>query len=213
MSNIKSSIGSRQVRPGRTFQVTDPDMDLSQFDNLEEGPPQQLDHRDVTKMREQAKRSAQELQPQAKTRLDVLLGLGRIFKEVPLDTPQGKITFTLKTLKAKESSYLLKHTLKLPADQNGNVFINDLRIMQLAFQLHAVDGIEIDDALDTIDSSDEERLRTRINLLNEFDNITTVYLYNKCAELTNEQREKYGMNTPEAAKEVAEDISKSGKAT
>lgn len=207
MSNIKSSIGSRQVRPGRTFQVTDPDMDLSQFDNLEEGPPQQLDHRDVTKMREQAKRSAQELQPQAKTRLDVLLGLGRIFKEVPLDTPQGKITFTLKTLKAKEMSYMINHTIK----NNSNAY--EMRSIQLAFSMHALDGADIDVLLDTNDLPDEERLQTRINLINEFDDVTVAYLHKQYSELREEQTKKYGLNTQADAQEVAEDISKSGKVT
>jgi hypothetical protein len=152
-----------------------------------------------------------------KRRLEILLGIGRGKKDVSLQTPEGRFTFSLRTLKGREQREVatLAETLKRVKSSEGAYVLSptsvyQLRTMALKHSLYAIDGIDIDMVLGQANQSYEDRISFREAFLDELDEDVLSYLFSAYESLVVEHTSKYNFSSEEDMKEVAEEVKKSG---
>lgn len=143
-----------------------------------------------------------------KTRIEMLVGIGRATREVPIETEDGKVIFSIRTLKGREMRFLADSLQKL-TDTKQASDIYDMRSLTLAHSVFAVDGMDIDVVLGVRGQSNAEQVRKQF--LDEFDEAILAHLHGKYQEMTQENRNKFAVKTTEDAKEVAESMKKSGE--
>ena len=146
----------------------------------------------------------------AKRRVELLVGIGRSTRDIEVDGHQGKMTISLRTLKSREVRKLLKIANMLAQDKNPDV-IYAVREQTLAFSIYAIDGHNIDTVLGCEGMDEDECLHVRSMFLDELDESMLNFIYSKYQELSNENAEKYGVETAADAKEVAEQVRKSSQ--
>ena len=171
------------------------------------------------------RREAQEYQEQAaqrnlgeaRRRVDIITGLGRKTKEVPVDTDDGKVVFTLRTLKTFEQNCYMQvveqsERITLP---NGKMMFaptsrGKIKIEALSHSIFMIDGQSIDIVLGTANAPYEDQVLARRDLIEEMDHALIDHLFINYETLTQETYDGYYPKTVEEAKEVVETISKSG---
>lgn len=132
----------------------------------------------------------------AKKRIELLANIGRLNKDVKI----GEYIFSLRTLKARETHDASTDSFKLSLTNIELSF--EARRQQLARSIHKIDGNDIKDII----GSDE--LSMKIAFINELEENVVRKLWDEFSLLNKEAREKYGINTAEDAKEVANDLKK-----
>jgi len=172
------------------------------------------------------RRQAQDYQAQteqrnlgeARRRIEILTGLGRRTKDVPVETDNGTVVFTLRTLKTFEQNCLaqvIEQSERMTTAEGRMVFaptsITKIRIEALAHSLFLIDGQSIDIVLGTANANYDTQVIERRGLIEEMDHALINHLYNKYETLTQETYDGYVPKTVEEAKEVVETISKSGQ--
>ena len=172
------------------------------------------------------RRQAQDYQAQteqrslgeARRRIEIITGLGRRTRDVPLETDEGKVIFTLRTLKTFEQNCLaqvIEQSERMTTAEGRMVFaptsIAKIRVEALSHSLFLIDGQSIDIVLGTANSEYETQVVERKALIEEMDHALINYLYNNYETLTQETYDGYIPKTVEEAKEVVETISKSGQ--
>jgi hypothetical protein len=220
MSVIRSTIGEskfsssgarRYVVPSEE-EVTQPPL----------SPVKEIDPAMVQSMRQQAQERQEQTErrslTEARRRIDIITGLGRRTKEVPVDTAEGKVVFVLRTLKTFEQRYLsqvIEQSEKLTTSDGRIMFaptsLAKVRVEALAHSLFLIDGQSIDIILGTANAPYDEQVIARKELIEEMDHALIQHLYNNYEKLTQETYDGYMPKTADEAKEVVETISKSGQ--
>ena len=145
--------------------------------------------------RRQTRTLMERVSPRAKERIEYLCNLGRLTDEFEFEGTMFKI----RSLKGKE----LKEILLAVANVNPLVLGIDLRNETLARSVYEIDGQTMDLVLGTND------MDARVALWDDMDDHAADYINVKYQKLASDAQEKYGINSKEDAKEVANDIKKS----
>jgi hypothetical protein len=130
----------------------------------------------------------------AKTRIELLTGIGRLTKEVTV----ANTVFSIRTLKHGE----LRDALISAAGTNGVGVAFEARKQQLARSIFLIDGYDMRQVLGTDD------METRLSMIEELDETLVTVLFKAYADLAQEASDKFTIKTPEQAKELADDLKK-----
>jgi hypothetical protein len=194
---MKKSVGSRGMRE---FPMVGGDEDM-QEEFTQYGNPGDLDPFEISAEEEEALRRARKekvnppIAPKAKTRLEYLADIGKMTKDVTI----GGITFTLRTLKAKEQRqvYLTLVDVTNKVDEIYNIKFNTL-----AHSLIKIDQQEIA-VMVKVNS-----LMDKIKMLEDLEEIVTDQLYAAYQQLKTESDNQFSIKTDEDVKGVSEDLKK-----
>jgi hypothetical protein len=155
---------------------------------------------------------------EARRRIDIITGLGRMTKEVQVDVDGGKVVFTLRTLKTFEQNCLaevIEQAQRLSTVDGRMLFaptsLAKIKLEALAHSLFLIDGQSIDIVLGTSNADYESQVIERKHLIEEMDHALINHLFSNYETLTQETYDGYAPKTVEEVKEVVETISKSGE--
>ncbi|MCK9567783.1 hypothetical protein M0R72_02385 [Candidatus Pacearchaeota archaeon] len=155
---------------------------------------------------------------EARRRIDIITGLGRMTKEVPVEVAGGKVVFTLRTLKTFEQNCLaevIEQAQRLSTVDGRMLFaptsLAKIKLEALSHSLFLIDGQSIDIVLGTSNADYESQVIERKHLIEEMDHALINYLFTNYETLTQETYDGYAPKTVEEVKEVVETISKSGE--
>lgn len=201
MGNIRSSLGNTNFEGGaRTFTVND--SSDQEFVPVTPDEAAALRQRMIYNSQEQQRSS----DSSAKKRLEILLGIGRAVREVPLESFNGHVVFTIRTLKGREQRYIAN--LAESSDKNKPITeLFGIRDQTLAYSVISIDGINIDDVLNITDLNDKDKNAAKLAFVSELDDSISGQLYKEFQQLVVENR--IDLKTDTAVKEVAEQIKKS----
>jgi hypothetical protein len=131
----------------------------------------------------------------ARTRIEVLTGLGRLTREVEID----EVRFVLRSLKARE----LREIFLAVSPFDGTVELSfELRRQTLARSLCRVADTDLDLFLGTTS------LEAALNFVEDQDEAILARLYAEYQLLAAEINQKYAIKTPEDAAQLGEDLKK-----
>lgn len=219
MGKIESDIGSSTFKsqPLRQWTVNDSTRQDEQFDvqsaqNTYTQQPVQhhITPEEVMQLRQQKLDEANRVGQVGRQRVEHLLGIGRIYTDIPVEYEGVKTVFTLRTLKGKEMRHLAHVTQEAAKAQSTDI-IYQSRGIALGYALHAIDGVDADVVLNVRGMDPNAIIEARRTFLEEMDENILTYIYEKYNVVVKEASAKYSITTPEAAKEVSEDIKKSGE--
>ena len=227
MVTINSRLGSQQLESTgtRTFRVDDmsdggmasPEARLQAHYAQQQAqgqqqpqpaplPPQPMGADEVMELRRQRMSEAQGINPEARQRLNLLLGIGRATKNVTIEAEAGTVTYSLRTLKGYEQKHVI--SLAEQADKIKSVEATfPVRDTTLAYALYAVDNIDPDLLLGATGLPIKERLAARLSFIEELDDHVLRYLFDQHQMMVKENLIRF--QSPEDVKEVAEQIKKS----
>jgi hypothetical protein len=153
---------------------------------------------------------------EARRRIEIITGLGRRTRDVPIETDEGNLTFTLRTLKTFEQNCLAQvvESVDRVTLSNGNVTftptsMHKIKTEALSHSLFLVDGQSVDVVLGTANLEYEEQVAARKDLVREMDGALIDYLFLQYEELAKEAYDGYAPKTAEEAKEVVDTVRKS----
>jgi hypothetical protein len=205
MGRIESDIGSREFDSSgsgmRNFTVND------------ESQPQQpqMTAAEVMAARQRKVQEYGQVSDSAKRRIELLVGIGRSKVDVPVETDNGKTTYSLRTLKSREVKKVLHLATELSDNKTSQLEgVLILRERVLAYSLYAIDGVDVDIMLNIV-GNEHERIAARAAFLEEQDDSFIGHIYEHYEKLTKNNTAKYSVKTEEEAKEVAEQMTKSGE--
>ena len=149
---------------------------------------------DARTLAEEAHRSRAEerMEPGAKRRTEILLGLGRGTKDVTIDN----ITFSLRTLKNIEWKEAIKAVAiaELAVEQ-----AYEMRAQILSRSIFAIDGQPVEMVIGS---------NNKVDFVQNLDEAVVSYLYDIYNNLVAENRAKFNLNTAEGVQEAVEEIKK-----
>lgn len=220
MNRVRSTIGESNFSgPGqKRFVVGDEEQQIS-FK-----PGQEIDPSLVTTLRikaqERQEQQEQRILSEARHRIDIITGLGRGTREVPVDDGNSRVIFVLRTLKTFEKNslaYVIENANRINIGDGRLAFtptsLSQIKIETLAHSLQSIDGQSVDVILGTANSSYENQILARKELIEDMDGILVDHLYSNYEILTQQTYDGYIPKTVAEAKEVVETISKSGENT
>jgi hypothetical protein len=149
----------------------------------------------VKEARREKQSTMNKITDHAKRRTEILANIGRITKDVPLEG----YTFSLRTLKAKETREAALQTFNVPTQLEANF---EARRQQLARSIFKIDGHELIDVLGN------DSIEAKLAFLDDLEESVIVKLFDEFSALKEESRVKFGITTEAEAKEVAEDLKK-----
>lgn len=161
-------------------------------------PPQELSPGEIAEMnrlRQEQATIQNKMSDYAKKRSELLVGIGRLSRDVMLDG----ITFTLRTLKYREGKEAMLSSLNVKSDAEASF---EIRRQTLARSISNIDGKEIDLVLGSLG------LEAKLEFIDSLEDIIVDRLYAEFQKLRDEVKNKYGLNTEVAVKEVAADLKK-----
>ena len=216
MNKIRSAIGESNFAGSgqRRFVVNDETQ-------VQRG--QEIDPSIASTLRQQAQEHKEQVESrnlgEARRRIDIITGLGRMTRDVPVKTDGGNfVIFTLRTLKQFEQNELAQviESSEHVTTSDGKLLfapssLAKIKLESLAHSLFLVDGQSIDIVLGTANSEYNEQVLARKDLIQEMDHALINHLYNNYEQLTKDTYDGYSPKTAEEAKEVVETISKSGE--
>lgn len=154
----------------------------------------------------------------ARRRIELITGLGRKTKDVEINTEEGCIVFTLRSLKTFEQNCLAQvieqaNRISLP---NGKVAfaptsLYEIKLEALTHSLFLIDGQSVDIVLGTINEPFDTKISARQSMIRDMDGALVDHLFIKYEELSKETYDGYAPRTAAEAKEVVETIRKSGE--
>lgn len=224
-ARVQSTIGNSSHKgKQRNYVVSDETLGERPNPNVERPRQQQITPAMAAELRQQAadrehlaqNRAMQE----ARRRVEIITGLGRKTKDVVVDTDQGKLTFTLRSLKSFEQealSQVMESVDRIPLP-NGNISftptgMHKIKMEALGHSLHLIDGQSVDVVLATVNEDYEEQVEARKDLLREMDAALVDHLFVQYERLASETSDGYMPRNDRELKEVVEDIRKSGEDT
>src|SRR5271157_1805698 len=166
MARIESSIGKSQFQIPQHKRLVVEDGTQPRSNRPERTTPanqetaRELNPAVAAGLRRQAQEQMQETENRsvhdARRRVELITGLGRKTKIVPLDTPDGNIAFTLRTLKAFEQnclSQVVENAKRVEFSPGSYGFtptsLYDIKLEALSHSLFLVDGQSVDVILGT----------------------------------------------------------------
>lgn len=175
---------------------TNPDI-ISQLKQAQ-GSPKQLtteQFQELQDLKQKHKVQAARPSSEAKLRVDLLTGIGRLTKDVKV----GDHTFTLQSLKARE----LKDVFVTCASvEEKGAYIFEMRAQTLARALLQVDGHDFGTVLGS------NNLDAKLYFLDESEEFVVATLYTTYSELSQEQNDRYGVKNDSDVKKIIEDVKK-----
>jgi hypothetical protein len=193
MSEIHSPIGKTftSTQGQKTFVVEDE----SENQNFGRNPyVEPISEEQFTAARVEKRHGGPRISAGAKTRIELLTGIGRLTKEVTV----ANTVFSIRTLKHGE----LRDALISAAGTNGVGVAFEARKQQLARSIFLIDGYDMRQVLGTDD------METRLSMIEELDETLVTVLFKAYADLAQEASDKFTIKTPEQAKELADDLKK-----
>jgi hypothetical protein len=196
-STFKKNFPATQGAPLREFNVGSAETITSSF-----GPPPsnqvspEVEQR-YTQIREERAASMNKIGDENKKRIEILADIGRLTKDVVI----GKTTFSLKTLKAKETREAAMASYassKIELELSFNA-----RQQQVARSITKIDGHDFSMVLGS------EDFNKKLEFIEELEEIVVNKLFNEFMNLKKEAEDTYGISTIAEAKEVGEDLKKS----
>jgi len=154
----------------------------------------------VNQARKEKASGSEQLSLTKKKRFEFLANIGRAFKDVEIESEDNKVVFTLGTLKSKENKEITM--LVLNSSQNDAEFMFESRRHILAKAIHKINGLEVSDCIG------DDSFQSRLDMIDEMDEILIEKLNSEYTSLSNESKKKYGLINQEVAKEVVEDAKK-----
>ncbi len=154
----------------------------------------------VNQARKEKASGSEQLSLTKKKRFEFLANIGRAFKDVEIESEDNKVVFTLGTLKSKENKEITM--LVLNSSQNDAEFMFESRRHILAKAIHKINGLEVSDYIG------DDSFQSRLDMIDEMDEILIEKLNAEYTSLSNESKKKYGLISQEVAKEVVEDAKK-----
>jgi hypothetical protein len=192
MSKIRSEIGESSFNgPGqRRFVVNDESQAPIQRGR-------EIDPAVANTLRQQAQAQQEQIESRnigdSRRRIDIITGLGRRTRDVPVETDDGTVVFTLRTLKTFEQNELAQviESSEHLTDQQGRLMfaptsLAKIKLESLAHSLFLIDGQSIDIVLGTANISYVEQVLARKDLIQEMDHVLINHLYNNYEQLTKE---------------------------
>jgi len=152
--------------------------------------------REIKHQREEKIRGQTHLNDGARRRIEMLIGMTRLYKTVIIDENN---TFALQTLKGKE-----KREAIVAASQFDRTVESpfEIRLQFLARALTHVANVPIEQFIGS------NSLGAKLEFIEELDDILLNRLMDEYTALDKEAQNKYSMQTVEQAKEIAEDLKK-----
>ncbi len=131
-----------------------------------------------------------------KNRIEILLGIGRLTKEVEYD----EVIFSLQSLKSRE----MREIFDSIKDRKVNdLDINyEIRAQTLARSLYEINGHSFEDFIGSRSVED------KMAFIDELQERTVTFLHEKYSEMVDENKEKFKVENKEDAEEVIENIKK-----
>jgi hypothetical protein len=155
---------------------------------------------------------------EARRRIDLITGLGRKTKDVEINTEEGSIVFTLRSLKTFEQNCLAQvieqaNRITLPNGRTAfaPTSLYEIKIEALTHALFLIDGQSVDVVLGTVNEPFDAKVSARQSMIRDMDGALVDHLFIKYEELSKETYDGYAPRTAEEAKEVVETIRKSGE--
>lgn len=196
MVEIKSAISNQkldQEKPMRKFVVSDEEQGFSQ-EQEEAKLRGQIDAARQAKI-DASSTINNKISASAKKRLEILSGLGRGTKDIPVDG----VSFSIRTLKSAELREIIKAATQ--ADEGADS-VFEARANTLARVIYKIDGQEVGLILG------DDSLETKLNFVQELDEDVAQYLYREYTDLVKENKKKFP-TVEEEIKEVSDQIKKS----
>lgn len=135
------------------------------------------------------------INPQAKTRVEMLADIGKLTKEVPINDH----TFTLRTLKSREQKAVY---LSLVDATNRVDEAYNLKLYSLAHSLSHIDGQSVEMMVG------KKTLQEKLSILEELEESTTDRLWTAFQELKASSESQFAVKTDEDVQEVREALKK-----
>lgn len=190
-SEINSPLGRRTIASPSAKVYTVPDALNDQRAEQEQPPVKNLD--DFQAMRKETIAVKNKITPNARERIEILTGLGRLREDVDVEG----VVFSMQSLKAGEMQEVVRATMAADV-VSDRYYIG--RNYVLAMAIRKVDGRDIEIILDN------KSLSSKVEWLNEMEDSVVEYLHGKYLLMV---QKKLVIETPEEMKEVIEDIKKS----
>ncbi|MCZ2224568.1 MAG: hypothetical protein LC122_13165 [Chitinophagales bacterium] len=182
MAGFESSIGKKSLNQLRSFEV-DEEESLSKV------------HEDFEVQRKEKVFGKERLPESAKKRIEVLLGMTTLTKEVSV----GKTSFVLRTLRSNEVRTVLKTASPLDGTWEFGL---EIRRQVLARSIVKVNSTDVDVFLNS------DSLESRLGLVDSLDEPVVKLLHKTYEELAKEANEFYGVSDEVEAKVLVEEIKK-----
>lgn len=223
MVGIHSTIGNTDYNSvGRNFVVDDKSKSIQQKPLDQNQIPQNriINPSIAAGLRQQAIEQQEQHEQRAliesRHRVELITGLGRKTKEVSIDN----IIITLRSLKAFEqnclSQVIAAQERIILADGKFSftpIGMYNIKTEALSHSLYLIDGQLAEIVLGTINSSYEEQVSARKDLITEMDGELINYLFLQFENLSAETRDGYAPKSTQEVKEVVDTIRKSGQNT
>jgi len=222
MVKIDSSIGSKSFASSDTRQFTVPDesRQLSPEDLLraaEEEEAQQPFKTGHEAWEYRQQRVAEANQANAvhaqknRSMIEILVGIGRAFKDVPVESEEGTVTYRVRTLKAKERLSIAHSTSGKTITSIEAALI--IRTATLAHAVSHIDGHDLSYILNCSRHTEEDQVKYKESFIDELDENLAQLLFVEFENLTKENAKRFSPTDPKAGKELAEAFKKSGGRT
>lgn len=156
----------------------------------------EVDRNALIAQRKAAQESAQKISPGAKERIEFLLGIGKVTKDVDVDGT----TFTLKALSdVQNQDVLLKIVQGYKNDADALLYS---RRLTLTYAITHIDGTSIGIQLG------DDSFETKFTVLGQMDSDVIGYIYSHYEEMTVNKRKKYTIKNEKDAEQVVEELKK-----
>ena len=221
MVQVKSTIGDASfLQNSRQKNYVVEDEALPRGGRASQQQPREISPSVAAGLRKQALEQQEEVEnralQEARRRIEIITGLGRKTRDVKIETDDGQLTFTLRTLKTFEQNCLaqvVESVDRIPLPDGRSTFsptsMHKIKIEALGHSLFLVDGQSVDIVLGTANLDYEDQLSARKDLVSEMDGALIDHLFIQYEELAKEAYDGYAPKTAEEAKEVVETVRKS----
>lgn len=190
--NFKKNVPNNQ-KPLREFNVGPDENFADQNSSQREMTDQEIEFA-VREAKREKMAAANKIGAAAKTRIEILANIGRLTKDVDI----GGVSFSLRTLKAKETREAALSTFSTVGTQLEASY--EARKQQLVRSIFKIDGQEVAFVLGS------DTLEDKLFFIEELEEVVVNKLYDEFVALKEESKIKYGINTVKEAEEVSEDL-------
>lgn len=158
--------------------------------------PQVMQHEEYIQARKASIEEKNKINPEAKKRIEFLIGLGRAKRDVPVDG----VVFTLQSLSDSQMHDVMMR-LSTEAKNNADAAYISRRV-SLAHALILIDGQKPEIILGS------GALEDKLELFRSMDDEVVGFLYKNYEEISTKQRQKFALKDDKDAQEVVEQIKK-----
>lgn len=157
----------------------------------------------VKDAKESKSKGIYKIDPNAKKRIEILLGLYKEEKHVTFNN----VTYTLQTLSLKETKEIFSHMGKLGAITNP-VYDSEFQKLTLARGIKEIEGIDFSNYLGVEEYPADVQVSFKEQVINDMDVSVISHLMKEWASFSKEHDEKYTIKNEDTLQEVVEDIKK-----